>query len=126
MEGCKVKRILFISSCYPSENSPQYCIFIEQQAQALKSLGDHVDVLVPKQVVGLSNDIKQYLFHDINIWEVKYKLFKLNKFIYFKDKYLEKQFKKLLTINKYEVVSIHIASDSIKSYCRCMQKIMLK
>lgn len=38
-------RILFVTTCYPTEDMPQYCVFLEQQALALKRLGHAVDVL---------------------------------------------------------------------------------
>ncbi len=40
-------KILVISSGYPSENRSQYCVFIKQQLDALRKLGDQIDVMVP-------------------------------------------------------------------------------
>ena len=39
-------KILFITTCYPSKKLPQYCVFLEQQAQALEKCGCKTDVLV--------------------------------------------------------------------------------
>ncbi len=39
--------ILFVSDCYPTNELPQYCVFLEQQAKALIALGANVDVLMP-------------------------------------------------------------------------------
>lgn len=38
-------KVLFITELYPSDASPQYCIFLEQQARALQQIGVQVDVL---------------------------------------------------------------------------------
>lgn len=38
-------KILFVTTCYPTDKKPQYCIFLEQQAQALNQNGCAVDVL---------------------------------------------------------------------------------
>lgn len=40
-----ILKILFVSSLYPSAEQPQYCIFLEQQAQALQALGHCVEIL---------------------------------------------------------------------------------
>ena len=37
--------ILFATTLYPSEQCPQYVIFLEQQAKALQELGHRVHVL---------------------------------------------------------------------------------
>lgn len=39
-------KILFITTCYPSKELPQYCVFLEQQAQALTKNGVKTDVLL--------------------------------------------------------------------------------
>lgn len=39
-------KILFITTCYPSKELPQYCVFLEQQAQALTKGGVKTDVLL--------------------------------------------------------------------------------
>lgn len=39
-------KILFVTSCYPSEEQPHYCIFLEQQVQALQELGEATEVLL--------------------------------------------------------------------------------
>lgn len=39
-------KVLFITTCYPSKDLPQYCVFLEQQAQALTKSGFITDVLL--------------------------------------------------------------------------------
>jgi len=39
-------KVLFVTSCFPSEEKPYYCIYLEQQVQALKKIGNTVDVLI--------------------------------------------------------------------------------
>ena len=38
-------RILFVPSYYPTDQWPEYCVFLEQQAQALKDQGEDVEIL---------------------------------------------------------------------------------
>lgn len=42
-------RILLISECYPSAESPQYCVFIKQQFDQMRVLGHEVSVVIPKR-----------------------------------------------------------------------------
>ncbi len=39
-------KVLFVTTCYPSRDLPQYCVFLEQQAQALTKSGCMADVLL--------------------------------------------------------------------------------
>lgn len=58
-------KILFVSTCFPSPELSQYCVFLEQQAQALISLGHEV------QVFHFSDekkaDTERYTYHGIAI-----------------------------------------------------------
>lgn len=65
-------KILFISECYPSEEQSQYCIFLQQQAQALKKLGNDVRVLIPKK--GSTNEVKHSIFNGIDVYRVWYSM----------------------------------------------------
>ncbi len=59
--------ILFVSDCYPSVESPQYCIFLEQQAIALKNLSHKVEVLVPQ--TSIKNKSTE-TFHGIKVTRI--------------------------------------------------------
>lgn len=39
--------ILFVTACFPGEEKPYYCIYLEQQARALQKLGNRVEILMP-------------------------------------------------------------------------------
>ena len=52
-------KILAISSCYPSEDHPQYCVFIKQQLDELRDMGNRIDVLVPKKGIAVNQIIYQ-------------------------------------------------------------------
>lgn len=110
-----MKRILFISECYPDAELPQNCIFIEQQAKGLISKGNIVDVMVPKHVKKYSNNNNsKYTKDNINVTLAEYKLSTLNKFIYFGALNFEAILKINLTKNKYDVVSVHLLPDILK------------
>lgn len=52
-------KILAISSCYPSEDHSQYCVFIKQQLDELRDMGNRIDVLVPKKGIAVNQIIYQ-------------------------------------------------------------------
>lgn len=64
-------KILFVSSCFPSDNAPQYCVFLEQQARALQSLGHQVDILIIHTSKGVKKDRIYFLQkrNDLNIYD---------------------------------------------------------
>lgn len=103
-----MKRILFVSSCYPSETLPQYCIFLEQQAKALKSLNNQVDVLIPT-----NSESSCTSFHGIDIYFLHYRSSSINKFKYIIDRYFWNALIRLLKQNSYDIVSIHLCPDAV-------------
>lgn len=56
-------KILFLTDCYPSEQLPQYCVFLEQQAQALIALGHSVDVLY------FTQEEKTFIYHGVPVMQ---------------------------------------------------------
>lgn len=52
-------KILAISSCYPSEEHSQYCVFIKQQLDELRNMGNRIDVLVPQKGIAENQIIYQ-------------------------------------------------------------------
>lgn len=58
-------KILFVTTCYPSQELPQYCVFLEQQAQALKNMGHTVDVLIPVESAVCDHSVGREEYHGI-------------------------------------------------------------
>lgn len=61
-------KVLFVTTCYPNEDFPQYCIFLEQQAQALNDLGVETDVLVLEE--GKEKTLKSGVLNGIKVFKV--------------------------------------------------------
>lgn len=104
-------KILFVSECYPTKEQPQYCIYLEQQAQALTLLGHTVDVLHPVNVTQ-SNTV--FLQNGIRIYQVPLRP-------------LKTRLQKTLITNSmdwrsYDVVSLHLLSlsmmEAILAFCK--------
>ncbi len=102
-------KILFVSELYPSDEKPQYCIFIEQQAQALRELGNDVDVLRLKRSENVNQSLRMESVRNglrIFCWE------------YFSSKRDEllmtplkrDLIKSFLLKENYHVISLHIGS----------------
>lgn len=108
-------KILFITDHYPSKEIPQKCIFIEQQAQALISLGNKVDVLIPRRVENPMHGSTYHIYHNVKIWSLEYSLSVISKFIYQPIKEFEEDLKQIIMQNGYNIVSIHIARDVVKN-----------
>ena len=64
--------ILFVSDYYPNPKLPQFCIFIQQQAQALISLGHQVDVIVPINTYHLHEKIIRKIIAGIPVYYSEY------------------------------------------------------
>lgn len=114
-------RILFISSCYPDEKQPQYCIFLEQQAKALKELGHEVDVLVPyPKDTEFANKSKREnkIQNGLNIYRIPFKVKSFKELIVTRDAKFISNIKDLLLKNNYEIVSIHyLLTDKVLEIC---------
>jgi glycosyltransferase involved in cell wall biosynthesis len=67
MHDMNLKKILFVTSVYPSEDRPNYCIYLEQMAQAIirRNMGYAVEVLV--LTVGNKTELKTEVFHNIAV-----------------------------------------------------------
>jgi glycosyltransferase involved in cell wall biosynthesis len=103
-----MKKILYVSTCYPSEALPQQCIFLEQQAQALISLNNKVDILVP-----VNSESKNVIFNGIEVFHIKYRNSVIDKIKYFIDKDFQDSLVELLIHNVYDIVSIHLCPDKL-------------
>ena len=62
--------ILFVTACYPSAQRPHYCIYLEQQAAALQSLGHRVDILLLRHKEPVS-DPADYLQNGLQVHELE-------------------------------------------------------
>ena len=58
-------KVLFVTTCYPSKELSQYCVFLEQQAQALKKIGCTADVLVLYE--GDDNYFVQEVYNGVDV-----------------------------------------------------------
>jgi glycosyltransferase involved in cell wall biosynthesis len=98
--------ILFVTNYYPSVKHPQFCIFIEQQAQALKKLGHQIEVIVPK-----SSSKKKFVkrsLSGITVYDCNY--FSLYKEIFCcAILYLNiRSFEEYFDFSQYDVISVHM------------------
>lgn len=69
--------ILFVTSSYPSREKPHYCIYLEQQAQALQALGDTVEILLLTR----ADAEKQYMQNGLRIHELGLGNSRVEKFV---------------------------------------------
>ncbi len=104
-------KILFVSDYYPSQEQPQFCIFIQQQAQALLQLGHQVDVIVPTNIHHLKEQCREELYAGVPVKYCKY--FTFYKGIYFRSALQRnlKMFESLVDFTQYEVISIHMFDE---------------
>lgn len=103
-------KILFISECYPSEQQPQYCIFLEQQAQALQKLGNSVEILVPKAGIpcGIGADTRKGL----TVYSMNYTMSFTQKACGVK--LISEELRTFLKTEKYDIVAIQIVSLALQ------------
>ncbi len=103
--------ILFVSNYYPSRENPQFCIFIQQQAEALIRLGHNVDVIVPVGVCHRKEKITHEIIAGIPIYYAEY--FTLYKNIYSVIA-LQRNIRvleNLFDFSKYNIVSIQMFDE---------------
>jgi glycosyltransferase involved in cell wall biosynthesis len=99
-----------VSSLYPSQQAPQYCIFIEQQAHFLKEMGLEVSVLIPTPVnkKNKRSPIESFEQNGINCYRLNYYSSKLDKvlgLIHRKDK---KRIIDFLDRKRFDIISTHL------------------
>jgi len=104
-------KILIVSDYYPNLKHPQFCIFIQQQAQALISLGHQVEVIVPKSTYRLRERRNRILVAGIPVFFSEY--FTLYKKIYCSIvlKRNIRVFKKQFDFSQYDIISIHMFDE---------------
>ncbi|MBO4468722.1 MAG: glycosyltransferase family 4 protein [Clostridia bacterium] len=105
-------KILFITTCYPDEDNPQYCVFLEQQAKALFGFSNRVDVLFINEG---GTEKKEHIRNGIKVFD--YPIVKPKKFEIVIPTSLSKNdfdnVEKIICDN-YDIVSIHFAGNKIK------------
>lgn len=110
--GIKYMKILFVTTCYPTDKNPQYCIFLEQQAKALIENGCTAEVLY------LSDEAKakrEYVQNGVKVYV--YPIDKSNKFDIFFPTSLSTQNRKdiiALLKGRYDIVSFHFGGNKVK------------
>ena len=104
-------RILFISDYYPSTNRPQFCIYIQQQAQALTLLGHLVEVIVPISTSHFKVKHDSMLLAGIKVYYLEYST--LYKGTFFYPWFLKNvsNFEKIIDFNQYDILSIHMFQE---------------
>lgn len=115
-------KILFVTTCYPSDKLPQYCIFLEQQALSLQKKGHMVDVLhIDDNVDG---ELGVPLQHGINVFRKSQTSKKTKLDILFPrrlNKVDEDSIRSILETG-YDVVSLHMSDlrllRSLSMQCR--------
>lgn len=114
-------RVLFVSSGYPSEKLPQYCIFIEQQAQALKALGYQIDILIPCPLENVDTSDSVYepkIYNGLKTYTYPFKVKNFKELIVLRDAKFVCNIKKLMLTNRYDIVSIHyLLIDKVLEMC---------
>lgn len=102
-------RILFVSECYPSEDKPQYGIFIKQQENALRELGHEVEVLVPA-LTGADTAITT---REPGVYDLQYRTIRYNVFPLLASPKARKSIQSLIAEKKYDLVAVHITGDGL-------------
>ncbi|MDF2842317.1 MAG: glycosyltransferase [Herbinix sp.] len=104
-------KILFVTDYYPSQEQPQFCIFIQQQAQALLQLGHQVDVIVPASIHHRKEKCREELCAGVSVKYCEY-------FTFFKGIYSTlalhrnvKMFEGIIDFTQYEAISIHMFGE---------------
>lgn len=105
-------RILTVSEVYPSEDKPQYGVFIKQQVDELKKLGHEVDVLLPSRG-GDNGVIAKTQFDGTQVFSVGYRVTRYELFLKRAAYKVYRQLKDFILRNKYDVLAVHITGDAV-------------
>lgn len=106
-----MSRILFVSTCYPDENSPQYCIFLEQQARALVETGNKVDVLVPTESKTYTCDVQHKIQNNIKVYYFNFFTLRYGLLKEITTRNFHEKLKELLMKKNYDFISVHLGPD---------------
>lgn len=95
---------------YPSKELPQYAVFIEQQAKALISLGNIVDVLIPLY----KPEMQKSIFNDITLWYIPFRFMERSLFYsYSAWRFINNINQSDLDIGSYDILHIHACDTPI-------------
>ncbi len=103
-------RILCISECYPSVETPQYGVFISQQVKALEALGNTVDVLMPQRSQK-AGPMGQTEYGGNRVYSLPYCTIRYESFPVLAAKSAVGELAALLKENRYDLVAVHIVGD---------------
>lgn len=99
------KKVLFISSMYPSIQYPQDCIFVHELAASLKIIGVDVDVVVPVTMYNKEYYPSEIIKDNVNIKFIRY--FKLPKTSYLSGRMLYWSLIKKINFSNYDMIHVH-------------------
>ena len=119
--------ILFVSNYYPSSDRPQFCIFIQQQAQALISLGHNVEVIVPFNTYRLNEKIVKKEVSDVSVYYSEYFTLYKQIFSYLALRRNVSIFEQFFDFTQYDVISIHMFDEfTLRIFTWIAQKYKVK
>ncbi|MFT4142871.1 MAG: glycosyltransferase family 4 protein [Mobilitalea sp.] len=104
-------KILFVSDYYPNQEDPQFCIFIQQQAQALLQLGHLVDVIVPTSTHHRKMECREELYAGVPVKYCEYFTFYKGIYSGLVLKRNVKRFEGIIDFTQYEAISIHMIDE---------------
>ena len=102
-------KILFVSECYPDEDNPQYCIYLEQQAKAIANKGHIVDILIPK-ICNAKSNITEKVYNGLKNFNVTINRGKFSRIF---PLYSLKNTLNKFAWQDYDAVSIHLVSNGL-------------
>lgn len=120
-------KILFVTDYYPSPQLPQFCIYIQQQAQALIELGHTVEVMVPSARSSFSSKYSRILLAGVNVLYSEYST--LYKGIYCYPVLIKNilWYEKITDFNQYDIISIQMfQEDTLRIFLKIAKRHKLK
>ena len=104
--------ILFVSDYYPNQKHPQFCIYIQQQAQALVSLGHRVEVIVPLGIQSRNVELFNRRLKGIPVFYAQYIMLYKNIYSHHIWKRNIRIFQDYFEFKQYDVISIHMFDEN--------------
>ncbi len=105
-------RILTISEVYPTADKPQYGVFVKQQVDELKKLGNEIDVLIPLRSKK-NGELSESICDSTRVYSVEYRVIRYELFLKGAAKSIYVQLKNLIKQNGYDLLAVHITGDTI-------------
>lgn len=114
----KDMKIIYITQMYPSEELPQYCIFLHQQVKALISNGVEIQVVVPTQEKPTGCNV----FDGVKILYLKYRDFSRTMLYPLVRRKLKKELKPFINIRDFDLVYAIHSPANILDFARELAK----